>query len=158
MEKALLLHAMDTIIGGIKVEDQFGGGLVKGADELFDEDPRDGPSRVAIAAGFEPTKGGTARQGRISIDGRLPGRIVTQGVMIIEVFITVGETVDALAQLLELGMFDAFGSPGMASLMAWVSPKRRSIWRRSRIPPALEMSAPPKPASIRRRSKLGKVN
>ena len=88
----------------------------------------------------------------------VPGWIVTQGVMIIEVFITVGETVDALAQLLELGMFDAFGSRGMASLMAWVSPKRRSIWRRSRIPPALEMSAPPKPASIRRRSKLGKVN
>ena len=69
--------------------------MVKAGDELFDENPGDGTGIVPITAGLQTTKGGTAGQGRISIDGRLPGRIVQEGVMIIVIFVTVGDAVDA---------------------------------------------------------------
>ena len=86
-ERALLL-AMHPIIRGIKIQDQFGGRRRKGGDELLHEHLMHRPGRLPVGTVLQPAERRTGSQRLVALDGGLPGQIVTERVVIIEVFIT----------------------------------------------------------------------
>jgi hypothetical protein len=85
-------------IGRIKVQHQFLGRLLEGGDELLYEHPMDGHRRGAVCLALQPAKGGAAGQRFAALHSRLPGQIVPQGVVVIEILVTQRQPVDALPQ------------------------------------------------------------
>ena len=107
--KMVLLSTVNEIVGGVEVADEFGGRRVERGDELFDENFRESNVRGAVDAVFEPAKWrrrcerGRA-ENRGAIGGRLPERIVSKAVVIVEVFVTVGDSENALRDERALAM------------------------------------------------------
>jgi len=101
VEKMVLLLTVNEIVGGVEVEDEFGGRRVERGDELFDENFRESNVRGAVDAVFEPAKrrrrcerGGAENLGVIG--GGLPERIAAKPVVIVEVFVSIGDSENAL--------------------------------------------------------------
>ncbi len=102
---------MDPIISGVKVQDQLLGNALKAGHELLDEHPRHRPCRVPIRPVFKSTQRWTAGQRITALDHGLPHQIAPQRVVIVEVFVTQGQPVNALAQEVDLAMSDLTGIP-----------------------------------------------
>jgi hypothetical protein len=125
---------------------QLGGRRGKRSDELVHQHPVQSPGGGAIRPVLQPAKRGTRSQRLELFDGRLPGRVPPQGVVIVEVFVPMAQAVDALAQQRLLRVFNQAGSRGSGStcVMARVSPSRWSSWRNSGSPPSLVTPPPAK--------------
>jgi hypothetical protein len=106
MKVRTFLPAMHAIIGGVKVEDQLGGRRAERGDELVHQNPVQRPGGGAIGAVFQPAQRRTRSQRFDLLDGRLPDWVQPQSVVVVEVFVTVAQAVDALAQQRMLGVFD----------------------------------------------------
>ncbi len=65
-----------------------------------------GHGTAAVGARFEPAQSRAAAQRRVALDCALPGQIVAQRVVIIEILVAQREAVDALAQQIDLLMGD----------------------------------------------------
>jgi hypothetical protein len=100
------LFAMHAIVRGVEVQDQFGRRDTKRGDELVHKNPVHRPGSGAVGPVLQPAERGTGSQRFDLLDGGLPDRIVTERVVIIQVFVAVAQAVEALAQERKLGVFD----------------------------------------------------
>ena len=114
VEETVLLVAVDGVVGGVDVEDEFLGRRGERCDELFDEDRSDAGQGFAVDAVLEPAEGG--RRGEFGdaagvgmVGGGLPERIVAEAVVIVEVFVSGGEAEEAVGQERALRVDDEQG-------------------------------------------------
>src|ERR1035437_5721861 len=75
-------------IGGVEVQDQLPRRLRKRSDELLDQHLMHGPGYLTIGAVLQPAERGTGGQRLVPFDGRLPGQIMAERVVVVEVFVT----------------------------------------------------------------------
>src|SRR5690606_34636975 len=104
VEMASLLMPMHPVVGRIEVENQLRGRLLEGGDELLDQDLMESRGCLAIHPLFQPAECGIAGQCIGPIQSRLPREIPPQCVVIVEILVPKGQTVDALAQQIDLAM------------------------------------------------------
>jgi hypothetical protein len=101
VEEVLLLVTVDRVVGGIDVEDEFGGRRLERRQELVDEDRSDAEEVGAADAVLEAAEsrgrgelGGAADFGVVG--GGLPERIAPQETVVVEVLVAGGEPEDEL--------------------------------------------------------------
>ena len=118
VEEAHFLIAVDGVVGGVEIEDEFLGGDGETLDEGFDEGGGDVEERSSPDAIFESAKCG--RRGEFGhivgpgmVRGGLPKRIVAKPLMIVEVFVAAGDAEDSLGEQASLGMQNEVG-------IAWI--------------------------------------
>ena len=116
VEVGALLPAMHPIIRGVEIEDQLGGRRAERRDELIHQNPVQRPGGGAIRAVLQAAECRTRSQRLDLFDRRLPDRIQPQGVVIVEVFVTVTQAVDALTQAATAGSVQS--TPGRADRAA----------------------------------------
>ena len=97
---------MHAVIRGVEVQDQLGRWRGKGGDELREKHLVEGHGRPAVRARFQAAEGGAAGEVRVALQGRLPGQIVAQRVVIVEVLVAQGQSENALAQEVHLPVGD----------------------------------------------------
>ena len=107
VEEPALLIAMDPVISRVEVQHQFlRPALAEGGDKLLDQHPVDGRRRGAVCLPLQPAKSGAAGQRLAPLHRRLPRQIMAQRVVIVEILVPQGQTVDALPQQIGQGMGD----------------------------------------------------
>lgn len=89
---------MHTVIGRVEIEDQLGRCLGKGSDELLDQHLVKSHGGLAVHPLLEPAKRRAGSQFRVTLERRLPGQILPQRRVVIEVLVAQRQSVDALPQ------------------------------------------------------------
>jgi hypothetical protein len=96
------LVAVNAIVGGVEVEDEFLGWAFERSDELIDKYAAHPRQRLAGHAVLETAERGRGCQWRLlvrhALGQRLHHGIATEGVVIVEVFIAQCNAMDALRQ------------------------------------------------------------
>ena len=87
MKETPLLCAMNGIVGGVKVQDQFLGRGFIGGDEMVEQNPMDGPNAFPVGAVFPAAQRRSPRKGRVALHRRLQCRIDAQAVMVVQILI-----------------------------------------------------------------------
>lgn len=118
VEEGGLLVAVERRVGGVKIKGQLCGAgravpVVHGGDELVDQHTGEPADVITGDTTFKPTE----RRGRAQwlaglkrcAGGQLQRRVVAQGLLIIEVFITLSQTDDPLPQKRALLVLDQVG-------------------------------------------------
>jgi hypothetical protein len=117
MKEAAHLMAVHRILGGVQVQDQLRGGLGLRGNEGVDEHAGHREHHGTQGSVLQSAEGGCGGQGLIELAlafaGELEERIVAEGVVIIEIFMSRGEGEDALSEQAHLGVGDEQG-------IAWI--------------------------------------
>jgi len=103
---ATFLLAVNRIVRGVEIENQFLGRLRKRGDELIEQDTVRSDGDLAISAAFETTKGRAGCRLPLLLQGGLQGQILAQPVMVVEVFVALAQTENALPKHLLRAVFD----------------------------------------------------
>ena len=111
MEKAPFLAAMDRHIGGVEIENDFLGWRRERSNKLLNQNLVEGHRGGAIGPMLESAQGRRARQRRDAIDRRLQRQVVPQVAMVVEIFVTERQAVQALTQLCQRAVTAAPGVP-----------------------------------------------
>ena len=96
--KATFLLTMNGVIGRIEVQNQAFGWTAERGDELIDQDFMQAPGRRSIRAILPTAQRRGAGQFCAALDGCLQGRVFPQCLVVIEIFVAQGQTIQALAQ------------------------------------------------------------
>jgi len=89
---------MDRIIRGIEVQEQFPGRPFERCGELLDQEFVDPPGRIPISAILPAAQRRTAAQILGAVQCCLDHQVMAQCIMVVEVFVTQCQPVDALLQ------------------------------------------------------------
>ena len=103
VEEAVLLLAVDGIVGGVEVEDQFLGRRRLRRDKALDQSGGHLHQVGAADAVLQAAQGGRGGQlgsvvGSGVIDGGLPEGIVTEPLVVVEIFVTASDAKNPLGQ------------------------------------------------------------
>jgi hypothetical protein len=98
VKEAPFLAAMDGIVGGIEVQDQALGHALFGGNELLNDDLVHAPSRFPVGPVFPAAQGGRAGQRHAAAQRGLDRQVAAQCLVVVEVFITQGQSVNPLPQ------------------------------------------------------------
>ena len=105
---------MDTVVGGVKVEDQLLGRALMRGDQLLHQHLVDAEG-VAVATVLDAAEGGERRERRplvgVLVAGELQRRIGPQPVMIVPILVAGGQGEDAPGDQLWLLVGDVGGIP-----------------------------------------------
>ena len=117
MKEPLLLVAVDGIVGGVEVQDQFLRNGRLRTNEHLDENLRHGGQGLAIDTVLQPAQGRRRRQRQILLNASfaqdLKQGVFPQTLVVVEVFIALGDAEDSLGQQGPLRMDDK-------EWMAWI--------------------------------------
>ena len=111
MEEASLLHAVHPVIGGVEIQDQLARHFPERGNELLQHHFVYGEQRFPVGAVLQAAEGGLTGQRREAVHRRLDRRVMTQCLVVIEIFIAQAKAVDPLLQQAQLGMDHLAGIP-----------------------------------------------
>ena len=118
VEEAVLLPAVDRVVGGVEVEDHLGRRGRVGGEELVDEHRRPGPAGPPARPVLQAAQGRGRGQGGVGGDlgvvgGGLPQRVVAQVLVVVQVLVPGGDGEDPLGQQGALRVGDELGVAGV---------------------------------------------
>jgi hypothetical protein len=93
---------MHPVIGRVEIQNQFAGSRRKRRDEFFHQHLVQREGRPPVHPVFQPAQRRAGGQFLVALQRRLPGQVQPQRPVIVEVLVTEGQTVNALAQQIDL--------------------------------------------------------
>ena len=120
VEEILLLVAVDEVVGGVDIEDEFVGRRGERGDELVDEDRGHANEVATRDAVLEPAERGRRGEFGGAVDfgmvgGGLPEGIGAEALVVVEVFVAGGDAEQSLGQERPLRVNDALGRAGIGN-------------------------------------------
>ena len=98
MELGTLLVAVQRHVGGVDVEHEFRGCRLVAGDELLDEHTVQCHRLRPRGTALQTTQRGRARQRVAPADSGLHQQVVSQRVVVVEIFVAAAQPIDALRQ------------------------------------------------------------
>ena len=106
VEEAANLAPVHGIVGGVEVEHQLVGGGIEGGDEGLDHRHMRRPGPAPVRRPLQPAHRRRAGQPPVATTGGLQHQIVTQALMVVDVFVAQRHREDPLAQQRRQPMLD----------------------------------------------------
>ena len=130
VEETAFLLSMSPVIGRIKIQNQLCRRFIERSDKLFDQYLMNRQCRLSIQTILQTAERRGTAQHLILFNYALKSQIVTQFVMVIEIFVALTQSIDPLAQQGQLIMSDIARIP-------WIGQGRVNGFEQPQVPVGL---------------------